>query len=159
MPITNIYTNDGPTQRYKIWPKVLTTLPLCPLLSPLRMTHLLHLLLKLLVPCTINTWLSSTAMTDTIILSIAIWNQLANSKVYHILHQPNTCHQKPPSTAVKYALLGIHNKLFYPPTFFCLLSTFNYIVCCSVVLSCFGLSTNLFILVKIDDQHPNEWNE
>ena len=59
-------------------------------------------------------------MTDIIILSIEIWNQLANSKVYRILHQPNTCHQKPPSAAVKYALLDIHDKLLHPPTFFIL---------------------------------------
>ena len=95
-------------------------------------------------------------MTDTI-LSITIWKQPIVE--YQIQHQPYTHHQKPPSTAVKYALISGHDKLLHPPILFYLMSTFNSIVC-SVVLSGFGLlAADCFTLVKIDDRYPDEWND
>ena len=65
--------------------------------------------------------------------------------------------QEHPSTAVRYALIGVYDKLLHPPKFPRLLSTFASIVC--VVLSGFVILANFFILVEIDDRFPDEWND
>ena len=60
--------------------------------------------------------------------------------------------------AIQFALIGVDNKLLNPPKLSCLLSLFTSTIC--VVLSCFILLANLFtLLVKFDDQYPNEWND
>ena len=62
-----------------------------------------------------------------------------------------------PSTAVRYTLIGVYNKLLNPSKLPCLLSFFPSII--SAALSCFNLLAESFTLVKIDDQFPQQKNE
>ena len=62
-----------------------------------------------------------------------------------------------PSPAVKYALIGVYDKLLHPRKLLCLLYLFTSITC--VVLSCFILLADLFTMIKIDDRYPDEWND
>ena len=59
---------------------------------------------------------------------------------YLYRHWNNPTTRKTPSTAVKYALIGVYDKLLNPPVFFCLFSTFNGIIC--AVLSYFDICTH-----------------
>ena len=98
----------------------------------------------------------AAALDESKLIIFTIWNQPIVQ--YTMPNQPNTCHQSiRSSTAVHYALLGVYNKLLDPPTFSCLFSTSNGIVC--VVMSCSVLLADSFTLVKIDNQYPDEWND
>ena len=70
---------------------------------------------------------------------------------------PRNRSREHPSTAVRYALIGVYDKLLNPSKLPCLLSFFTSIIC--VVLSCFILLTDSCTLVKIDDRYPDEWND
>ena len=98
----------------------------------------------------------AAALDESKLIIFTIWNQPIVQ--YTMPNQPNTCHRSiRSSTAVQYALLGVYNKLLNPPTFSCLFSTSNSIVC--VVMSCSVLLADSFTLVKIDNQYPDEWND
>ena len=93
--------------------------------------------------------------TDTI-LSITIWNHPIVR--YQVPTRPNTRNRsRNPSIAVHHAMIGVYDRLIYPPKISCLLPIFIRIVC--VVLSCFILLADSFTLVKIDDRYPDEWND
>ena len=62
-----------------------------------------------------------------------------------------------PSTAVRYALIGVYDKILSPSKLPCLLSFFTTII--RVVLSSFILLADFFPMVKIDDRYPDEWND
>ena len=97
-----------------------------------------------------------TNIDNDTILSITIWNQPIVQ--YQLPIRPNTRHRsRHPSTAVQHALIGVYDKLLQPPNVSRLLPIFTRIVC--IVLSCFMLLADSFVLVKIDDRYPDEWND
>ena len=106
--------------------------------------------------CTLNTRSSDPTYNDTdAILNIMIWNQPILQ--YQMPIQPFTPihnRSRQPSTAIRYALIGVHDKLLNPPKLPCPLSLFTSITC--VVLSCFILLADSFIMVKINDQYPDK---
>ena len=63
----------------------------------------------------------------------------------------------PSPAVIKYALIGVYDKLLHPQKLPCLLYLFTSITC--VVLSCFILLADLFTMIKIDDRYPDEWND
>ena len=92
------------------------------------------------------------------ILSITILNQpiLRYRIPFRPSISPRNRSRLRPSTAVRYALIGVYDKL-NPSKLPCLLSFSTSIIC--VVLSCFILLADSFTLVKIDDRYPDEWND
>ena len=106
---------------------------------------------------TLDTRSSHPANIDTdAILSITIWNQPISQ--YQIPFRPNIRNRsRHHSTAVRYALLGVYDKIPNPSKLPCLLSFFTIIIC--VVLSCFTVLADSFTMVKIDDRFPDEWND
>ena len=62
-----------------------------------------------------------------------------------------------PSTAVRYALMGVYDKLLNPSKLPCLLSFVTSII--YVALSCSILLADSFTMVKIDNRYPDEWND
>ena len=107
---------------------------------------------------TLDTRSSDSTQNDTdAILNITIWNQ--SIVQYRMPNRPIDSprnQSRPPSTAVRYALIGVYDKL-NPSKLPCLLSFSASITC--VVLSCFILLADSFTLVKIDDRYPDEWND
>ena len=105
-----------------------------------------------------HTNLKPTNIDTDAILSITIWNQPIVQ--YRMPNRPAAStrnrSQEHPSTAIRYALIGVYDKL-NPSKLPCLLSFFPSIIC--VVLSCFILLADSFTMVKIDDRYPDEWNE
>ena len=94
---------------------------------------------------------------DTI-LSITIWNQpIAQYRIPSRSNHTRNRSREQPSTAVQYALIGIHDKLLHPRKLPCLLHLFTRIIC--VVLPCFVLLADSFTMVKVDDRYPDEWND
>ena len=126
------------------------TLTKIPVRDERYVTHTLKTL------CTLNTRSSDPTYNDTdAILNIMIWNQPILQ--YQMPIQPFTPihnRSRQPSTAIRYALIGVHDKLLNPPKLPCPLSLFTSITC--VVLSCFILLADSFIMVKINDQYPDK---
>ena len=106
--------------------------------------------------CTLDTRSSqSTHIDNDAILRITIWNQPIVQ--YRMPIRPLASHRSQrPSIAVRYALIGVYDKLLDPSNLPCLLSFFTSII--SVALSCFILLADSFTMVKIDDRYPDEWN-
>ena len=107
--------------------------------------------------CTQDTQSSHPPNIDTI-LSITIWNQPIAQ--YRMPTRPSAStrnRSRHPSTAVRYALIGVYDKTLNLSKLPCLLSFFDSIIC--VVLSSFILLTDFFTMVKIDDRYPDEWND
>ena len=109
--------------------------------------------------CTQDTRSShQTNLDPDTILSITFWNQPI---VQYRMSIRSTIRNQPrypsPSPAVKYALIGVYDKLLHPRKLPCLLYLFNRIT--HVVLSCFILLADLFTMIKIDDRYPDEWND
>ena len=107
--------------------------------------------------CTQDTRSShQTNLDPDAILSITIWNQPI---VQYRMSIRSTIRNQPryPSPAVKYALIGVYDKLIHPRKLPCLLYLFNRIT--RVVLSSFILLADLFTMIKIDDRYPDEWND
>lgn len=70
---------------------------------------------------------------------------------------PTTRSQPNPGSDVQSALIvGVWAKPFHPPKFSCRFPSFKKIVC-SVILSCFVLLAESFLLIKIVDWFPDEW--
>ena len=110
--------------------------------------------------CTTDTRTSHPTNIDTdAILSITIWKQPIVQYRMPIRPFPSTRNRpRHPSTAIRYALIGVYDKLLNPPKLLCPLSLlFTSITC--VLLSCFILLADSFTLVKIDDRYPDEWND
>ena len=107
--------------------------------------------------CTLDTRSSqSTNIDNDAILRITIWNQPIIQ--YRMPIRPFASHRsRRPSIAVRYALIGVYDKLLDPSELPCLLSFFTSII--SVALSCFILLADSFTMVKIDDRFPDEWND
>ena len=107
--------------------------------------------------CTLDTRSSqSTHIDNDAILQITIWNQPIVQ--YRMPIRPLASHRSQrPSIAVRYALIGVYDKLLDPSNLPCLLSFFTSII--SVALSCFILLADSFTMVKIDDRYPDEWND
>ena len=106
---------------------------------------------------TLDTQSSDPTYNDTdAILNITIWNQPIVQ--YRMPIQPFAAtrnRSRHPSTAVRYALIGVYDKLLNPPKLPCLWPLFTSIIC--VVLSRFILLADSFTMVKIDDRYPDEW--
>ena len=107
--------------------------------------------------CTLDTCSSHSTNIDTdAILRITIWNQPIVQ--YRMPIRPFASHHpQQPSIAVRYALIGVYDKLLNPSKLPCLLSFFTSII--SVALLCFNFLAESFTLVKIDDRYPDEWND
>ena len=92
---------------------------------------------------TLDTCSSHTTNIDTnTILSITIWNKPIVQ--YKMPIRPNTRNRSREhlSTAVRYALIGVYDKILNPYKLPCLLPLFTRIIC--VVLSCFLLFADSF---------------
>ena len=92
--------------------------------------------------------------TDAI-LSIMIWNKPIVQYRMPIRPLASDRNQsRPISTAVRYALIGVYDKLLHPQKLPFLLLFFTSIIC--VVLSRFILLADSFTMVKIDDRYPDK---
>ena len=106
---------------------------------------------------TLSTTNTSTPHDNAdMLISITIWNKPIVQ--YQLPIRPNTRNRsRHPSIAVHHALIGVYDKLLQPPNVSRLMPIFPRIVC--IVLSCFILLADSFVLVKIDDRYPDEWND
>ena len=79
------------------------------------------------------------------LISITIWNQpiVQYQMPIRLFAYNRNRFQQHPSSAVRYALIGVYNKLLNPPKLPCLLYLFISII--RVVLSCFILLVDSFI--------------
>ena len=107
--------------------------------------------------CTTDTRSShQTTIAPNTILNVTIWNKtLVQYRMPIRSLAPTRNRSRHPSTAVRYALIGVHDKPLNPPKLPCPLFLLTSIIC--VVLSCFILLADSFTLVKIDDRYPDEW--
>ena len=134
--------------------------PLLPIKQPMHPSYKSRMIypsrphLRPFVPLT-PAWTKFIYSNTDAILNITIWNQPIVQ--YRMPIQPNTRNRsRHPSTAVRYALIDVYDKL-NPSELPCLLPFFTSIIC--VVLSCFILLADSFTMVKIDDRYPDEWND
>ena len=88
------------------------------------------------------------------LISIMIWNKPIVQ--YRMPNQLTRHRSRYSSTAVRYALIGVYDKL-NPSKLPCLLLFFASII--YVALSCSILLADSFTMVKIDDRYPDEWND
>ena len=110
--------------------------------------------------CTLDTCSSDPTYNDTdAILNITIWNQpiVQYRMPIRPFVSPRNRYQLHLSTAVQYALIGVHDKLLNPSKLPRLLSFFTSII--TAALSCFNFLAASFAMVKIDDRFPDEWND
>ena len=141
-------------------PTITPVSPLLPIKQPMHPSYKSRMIypsrphLRPFVPLT-PAWTKFIYSNTDAILNITIWNQPIVQ--YRMPIQPNTRNRsRHPSTAVRYALIDVYDKL-NPSELPCLLPFFTSIIC--VVLSCFILLADSFTMVKIDDRYPDEWND
>ena len=113
---------------------------------------------RLFVPLTLACY---TRLVSIMFLIIMIWNQSIVQYRMPIRPFASTRNRsRHPSTAVRYPLIGVSDKLLNPSKLPCLLSFFtskNSFI--SVAVFCFDLLAESFTLVTIDDRFPDEWND